>query len=154
MHESAVHFGWKTSDMTFQCMSPQRHTVTSRVPTYFFQWFSKTFPEYLTQFPGQYIIIISKRMSLIPMFIFIPSILATKTPTSVLWGKLLLKTADRQAHNATRCVALWACRSAIFSRKDLLLRQTMHRLKFQDFPGPGPGFATFQNFSSTGKFIF
>ena len=41
-------------------------------------------------------------MSLIPMFVFTPSTLATKTPTSVLWGKLLLKTADRQAHNATR----------------------------------------------------
>ena len=34
----------------------------------------------------------------------------------LLSGKLLLKIADRQAHNATQRVALWACRSAVFSR--------------------------------------
>ena len=35
-----------------------------------------------------------------------------------MWGKLLLKIAE-QAHNVMRCVALWACWSAIFSRSFL-----------------------------------
>ena len=42
-----------------------------------FQNFSRTFPEYLTQFPGPYLIIISAMTSLIPMLVFTPSTLAT-----------------------------------------------------------------------------
>ena len=65
-----------------------------------FQNFSRTFPEYLTQCPGPYIIIISAMMSLIPMFVFTPSTLAT-CGESFCWKQPTDKLTMRRA--ASHC---------------------------------------------------